>query len=190
MSGSVAQNTPPALTFWEKTERAWDKVSEKLKIDWLNRKVEDLTNKMPNVIGQMLRTMWKVLPIVLLLLILPQSIVLGAFAIAATIKIIRSDALFTNGKLLIDLANGMGYASAFRAIGYALATSFSANPAFCVAAMIAHLMITKFCIDFANEAEARRNQAVQDHLGLGGDERSAVRNESEQKDSMAQASAV
>lgn len=113
--------TPPAERALEipkpqgmlgKVEYYFDLVTEKLQIQRLNRFVVDLTKKLPEPFGELLRQLWKVHLLVILFFLLPQMIVMTGMVLTCAVTLLYPKAFEGHPRIQQALIGSMGFYSA------------------------------------------------------------------------------
>ncbi len=131
-------NEPPPVepTIWDK----WGK-----KLEWIGTKLSGVIGP---IASDMICTVLKVLPIALVMLIIPNSVIFGMFAITAVATIIKPELFYDRRSVNSALGHTMGCYSALQAIWSACSISFSATPQLCLVAALVHLVICSASFKF------------------------------------------
>lgn len=139
---------PSPPTIWDKWKRKLDLIEVKL------------TNTVGAFASHMICTVLKVIPIGVILLILPTSIVFGMFAITAVVTIIKPELFFEQPSLTAAIGHSMGSYSALQAIWNASAISFSATPQLCLVATFVHLIICAASFNFSKYIACEKRRKI------------------------------
>lgn len=150
MDAAQAQPAVPVdpvenIPFWNQAEGIFNQASENLGINWLNRQVVDFAGLFPEILRDITITLWKVIPLVIILFILPNSIVYTAIVLYGIITVIRPGTIPVPESLQVPLCQGFGFWSAFKAVGNAAMVSLSTTPEVCVLAATIHFVAFVVC---------------------------------------------
>lgn len=138
-------------------------------VRWLDHWVTAQIDKLPEVPAQIAKALKKVLPLVLLLLILPESIVYTcvvgaslytAISLSGIVKSISPESFGITYKHMAYVSQAFGFFSALQAIGNTLVMSFSTTPYMCLVAATIHTIACFACFKFASLVNEKQKRAT------------------------------
>jgi hypothetical protein len=146
----------------DKIEKIWECFADKVGINWLDRKWEDLTNKLPEPLSEIARTLGKVLLVVVILFLLPETIVWGIFAATCIVALVRHETFIHHHRIGHAVGHSMGYYTAARAVFHALSSSFAAEPHIALISTVVHLLVCGVSFFFVKhiKSEHQKKQAT------------------------------